>query len=86
ASRQALTIDNFNRIEPGTWTRDHVEREFGPPAFVEAVASWNGPILTYRWRDNQASDMFFWVYLDGQNVVRRAHPGMEFVNAPNERN
>ena len=85
SSRQALTIDNFNRIEPGVWTRNDVEREFGPPAFVESVASWNGPILTYRWIDNQHSDMFFWVYLDGQNVVRRAHPGMEFVNAPNDR-
>ncbi len=85
SSRQALTIDNFNRIEPGVWTRNDVEREFGPPASVESVASWNGPILTYRWIDNQHSDMFFWVYLDGQNVVRRAHPGMEFVNAPNDR-
>ena len=85
ASRQVLTADNFNRIQAGTWTRDDVEREFGPPAFVDAVASWNGPIMTYRWRDNQNSDMFYWVYLDGQNVVRRAHPGMEFVNAPNER-
>ena len=28
--------------------------------------------------------MFYWVYLDPQGVVRRAHPGMEFVNAPND--
>ena len=27
-------------------------------------------------------DMFYWVYLDRNNVVQRAHPGMEFVNAP----
>jgi hypothetical protein len=25
--------------------------------------------------------MFYWVYLDPQGVVRRAHPGMEFLNA-----
>ena len=31
--------------------------------------------------------MFYWVYLDPQgNVVQRAHPGMEFINAPNDRN
>jgi len=79
-SRQVLTAAEFNRIQPGTWTRADVEREFGPPARVDGVTSWNGPILTYRWNDG--SDMFYWVYLDPANVVRRAHPGMEFINAP----
>ena len=79
-SRQVLTAADFNRIELGTWNRGDVEREFGPPAMVDGVASWNGPIMTYRWNDG--SDMFFYVYLDNANVVRRAHPGMEFHNAP----
>jgi hypothetical protein len=79
-SRQVLTATEFNRIEPGKWTRDDVEREFGPPAMVDRVASWNGPIMTYRWNDG--SDMFYYVYLDNANVVRRAHQGMEFHNAP----
>ena len=83
-SYQALTEGNFHRIEPGKWTRADVEREFGPPALVDGVASWNGPVLTYRWRDLARSDMFYWVYLDPQGVVQRAHPGMEFINAPNE--
>ncbi|AMO24420.1 lipoprotein [Ramlibacter solisilvae] len=80
ASRQVLNERDFNRIVPGEWTRADVEREFGPPAGVNAVASWNGPVMTYRWRDSQGASMFFWVYLDPQNVVRRAHPGMEFRN------
>jgi hypothetical protein len=84
-ARQVLTEANFNRIEPGRWTRDDVEREFGRPAWVDGVASWNGPIMTYRWRDIANSDMFYYVYLDPQGVVRRAHPGMEFLNAPNDR-
>ena len=79
-SRQVLNAADFNRIEVGKWTRDDVEREFGPPASIDGVASWNGPILTYRWTDG--SDMFFFVYLDGRGVVQRAHPGMEFHNAP----
>ena len=79
-SRQVLTAAEFNRIEPGKWNREDVEREFGPPAMVDGVASWNGPIMTYRWNDG--SDMFYYVYLDTANVVRRAHPGMEFHNAP----
>ena len=79
-SRQVLTATEFNRIEVGKWTRDDVEREFGRPARVDGVVSWNGPIMTYRWNDG--SDMFYYVYLDRRNVVQRAHPGMEFINAP----
>lgn len=83
--RQVLTEGNFYRIEPGKWTRDDVEREFGRPAWVDHVTSWRGPIMTYRWRDTANSDMFYWVYLDEHNVVQRAHPGMEFINGPNDR-
>lgn len=76
--RQVLTEAEFNRIEPGRWTRADVEREFGPPARVDTVASWNGPVMTYRWRDVMNADMFYWIYLDPQGTVQRAHPGMEF--------
>ena len=79
-SRQVLTAAEFYKIEPGRWTRDDVLREFGPPARIDGVTSWNGPIYTYRWNDG--SDMFYHVYLDPQGVVGRAHPAMEFVNAP----
>lgn len=85
-ARQVLTEASFGRIEPGQWTREDVEREFGRPAWVDRVASWRGPIMTYRWQHADRSDMFYWVYLDERNVVQRAHPGMEFVNAPDERN
>jgi hypothetical protein len=85
-SRQVLTEAEFNRIEPGRWTREDVEREFGPPAQIDGVASWSGPVMTYRWQHADRSDMFYHVYLDGRGVVQRAHPAMEFVNAPNERN
>jgi hypothetical protein len=84
-SRQVLHAAEFNRIVPGQWTRDDIEREFGPPARVDGVSSWNGPIMTYRWRDVDRSDMFYWVYLDPRGVVQRAHQGMEFINAPPDR-
>ncbi|MFC5499370.1 hypothetical protein ACFPOE_17630 [Caenimonas terrae] len=77
SARQVLTEGDFNRIVPGQWSRADVEREFGPPASIDGVASWNGPIMTYRWRDLQGASMFYWVYLDPQGIVRRAHPGME---------
>ncbi|MDB5953909.1 hypothetical protein [Ramlibacter sp.] len=85
SSRQVLTEANFQRIETGAWTVADVQREFGPPAQIDTVASWNGPVWTYRWRDLGNNDMFYWVYFDRQGVVQRAHPGMEFINAPSDR-
>ncbi|MGE4240271.1 hypothetical protein [Ramlibacter sp.] len=83
-SRQVMTPEEFQRIEPGKWLRADVEREFGPPAQVDAVTSFRGTVMTYRWK--QGNDpMFYWVYVDPAGVVQRAHPGMEFVNAPNDR-
>jgi hypothetical protein len=76
---QALTLENFNRIQPG-WTGADVEREFGPPAWVDRVASWSGPVWTYRWRDVANADMFYYVYFDERGVVGRAHQAMELRN------
>jgi hypothetical protein len=83
-SRQVLTEAEFNRIETDRWTRTDVEREFGPPAWIDRVTSFAGTVMTYRWKAGN-EDMFYYVYLDPQGVVRRAHPAMEFLNAPNDR-
>lgn len=77
AVRQVMSPADFARVVPGQWTRADTEREFGRPAFVDQVASWTGDIMTYRWRDSTGFDMFFWVYLDPANVVRRTGQGME---------
>ena len=74
--REMLKLQEFLRIEPGQWTRDDVEREFGPPARIDRVACWSGDIMNYRWRDN-LQDMFFWVYLDAGNRVQRTGQGIE---------
>jgi hypothetical protein len=84
SARQVLTEPNFQRIEPGRWTRDDVEREFGPPALIDHVASFQGDVLTYRWAERN-EPMFYWVYVDPRGVVQRAHPGMEFINSPQDR-
>lgn len=76
AVREAMALQEFLKIEPGKWTRDDVEREFGPPARVDRVASWPGDIMNYRWRDS-LQDMLFWVYLDAGQVVGRIGQGME---------
>jgi hypothetical protein len=77
-SRQMLVAQEFQRIGIGQWTRADVERSFGPPAFVEHTAHWAGDILTYRWSNGQ--DMFYWIYLDANNVVRRAEPGVQYYH------
>lgn len=74
--RQMMTLAELSKIEPLKWTREDVEREFGRPASVDRVGSWPGDILTYRWLD-LTQDMYFWVYLDGHNVVQRTGQGME---------
>ncbi len=73
--RQVLNARDFARIELGKWTRQDVLREFGPPSTIDHVASWKGDIMTYKWFDVQ--NLYYWVYLDGGDVVQRAHPGME---------
>jgi len=83
---QMLTEANFNLLQQGRWTREDVERDFGPPAWTDRVASWNGTVMTYRWKDAANTDMFYFIYLDPNNVVQRSHPGIEWVNAPNDRN
>jgi hypothetical protein len=56
------------------WSASSAARARGPGG------SWAGDVLTYRWNDG--SDMFFFVYLDANQVVQRTQQGMEFVNAP----
>jgi hypothetical protein len=80
---QALTAVNFERIQPG-WTQADIEREFGPPARIDGVTSWDGPVWTYQWRDTVNTDMFYWVFFDRRGIVGRAHPGMDLPNAPDD--
>ena len=74
--RQVMTLAELSKIQPVLWTRADVERECGRPASIDQVASWSGDIMTYRWHD-ALQDMYYWVYLDGQNVVQRTGQGME---------
>jgi hypothetical protein len=76
AVRQVMTIDEFSKIEPGKWSREDVEREFGRPAMVDHVASWPGDIMTYRWLDRD-QNKYYWVYLDAGNRVQRTGQGLE---------
>ena len=78
---QALTEPNFNRIQVG-WTAADIEREYGPPGKIDRVSSFQGVVWEYRWQDPLGGAMFYWVYVDPRGIVQRAHPGMEWINAP----
>jgi hypothetical protein len=79
-TRQVMTPKEFLRIEDNVWKQQDVLREFGPPARIDGVASWNGPIWQYHWYEPGQGPMFWYVYFDPQGVVRRAHPAIEFFN------
>lgn len=81
ASREVMRLNEFFKIGLGSWTRADVEREFGRPGSVDRVASWPGDILNYRWMDID-TPMFFWVYLDGNNVVQRTAQGFDRPSFP----
>lgn len=78
-TRQVLSEEDFHRIVVGQWTRDDVQREFGPPAVIDRVGGWSGPVMTYRWTDPTYIDRSYSIYLDGNNIVRRAHPWLEDI-------
>ncbi|MES2414143.1 MAG: hypothetical protein V4614_10100 [Pseudomonadota bacterium] len=74
--REVMNTQGFARIAINQSTRADVVRELGRPAVVDHVASWDGDIMNYRWRDG-GFDMLFWVYLDKAGIVRRTGQGME---------
>ncbi|MBC7547348.1 MAG: hypothetical protein H7224_01705 [Polaromonas sp.] len=83
SAKEVLTLNEFFKIGLGRWTRADVQREFGRPATVNRVASWPGDVMVYRWLDAN-TPMFFWVYLDGDNVVQRTGQGFDLPVKEND--
>ena len=67
---QVLTLENFQALRNGLDTQSSVLRRFGPPALLERVASFDGPIWTYRILDNGEPRQAH-VHIDPAGVVRR---------------
>lgn len=81
SSKQVLQSAEFARIVLGQWSRADVEREFGPPYLVDRVASWQGDILNYTFREG-GIDLFFFVYLDPANMAQRTGQAMDTRRDP----
>jgi len=67
---QVLDTAHFIALRNGVDTKDSVYREFGPPAKVERVYSFNGDIWTYRFMDNTFARRAH-VHIDPQGVVQK---------------
>jgi hypothetical protein len=67
---QVLDTAHFIALRNGVDTKDSVYREFGPPARVERVYSFNGDIWTYRFMDNTFARRAH-VHIDPQGVVQK---------------
>lgn len=84
-ARHVLNERDFARIPvDGSWTYVDIDREFGPPAFVDTVGRWDGPVWTYRWRGGMVDQMFY-VYFDPAGRVRRTQTGMDPRQFRNDR-
>lgn len=68
---QALTLARLQSIPLHQWTAIDVQREFGPPALVERVATFDGDVWTYRFLDDFNNPRFAHVHIDRLGVVQR---------------
>jgi len=66
-------------IQVDKWTQQDVLRTYGPPYEITEVASFNGKVWTWRFR-NLNNPRFLYIYIDPQGVVRRWHPADDVVN------
>ena len=67
---QALRYADFDRITIGQWRADDVLRLLGQPWRIERVASFNGPVWTYRFTDINNPRRIH-IHIDPAGVVQR---------------
>jgi hypothetical protein len=68
---QVLTLARLQAIPVNHWSVVDVQREFGPPAIVERVATFDGDVWTYRFLDDFNNPRFAHIHIDRSGVVRQ---------------
>ena len=66
-------------IQPGVWTEEDVERTYGKPARVSRVASFDGGIWEWRYKQNN-NPRILSIYVDPRGVVQRYQVSDEVLN------
>lgn len=69
-TEQVMDAGWLERIPVDQWTRQDALRNLGRPAIVERVASFDGVLWTYRFREMN-NPRFVHLYLDSSGLVRR---------------
>lgn len=72
------------RIQAGTWTRDDVLREYGPPAQVMGTRNFKGDIWVWRY-ENGPFPRFLYVDIAPDGVVQGYTLGDEYLDPPDWR-
>lgn len=79
---QALNVALFaERIQPDTWTRDDVLREYGSPADVMGVHNFDGDIWIWRYLEGPTWRLLY-IDIDRGGVVRDWSTGDENLPDP----
>ena len=69
-TEQVMVAGWLQRIPVDQWTRQDALLNLGRPAIVERVASFDGVLWTYRFRE-MSTPRFVHLYLDAAGLVRR---------------
>ncbi|MYN13614.1 hypothetical protein GSY71_10765 [Pusillimonas sp. TS35] len=82
-----LTDRHFEKLRTGTWTRDQVRCEFGPPADISTVGlpSNTQLVWSYRYLQSGVWNSLMYVYFgtDGERVTS-FHPGPDPMYEQND--
>jgi len=68
---QALTTENFARVEIGRWNKDDILRHFGRPAEVSRERVNDDEVWSYRYKEKGVWDSLMNITFTKLGVVRR---------------
>jgi outer membrane protein assembly factor BamE (lipoprotein component of BamABCDE complex) len=74
---QALAMPVFAKVEVNAWRAAQVQAEFGKPAYIDKVRSFNGDVWNYRFNDLDGVDKQFHVFLDASGLVKATQVTVE---------
>lgn len=78
-SYNALTDQNFGKIQIGTFDRQDVAREFGPPAGIGLVG-WGDhtfEVWSYRYKQADTANSLMHVHFGADGKVAKYYPGID---------
>ncbi len=73
---QVLSTPEFDRLSTGTWTKDRLLGEFGPPAEVSTVGfRTSTEVWSWRYKESDVFPYMIYAYFDDRGNMIRYHKG-----------